>query len=169
MARVRWTGPGGPVDRIGDGMKTFEAILRPSGRGGGGHLVDVPPEVVAALGGRGRAPVKASFNGIAYRGSIATMGGGVVLGVTKAIMAEAGVAVGDTLRVALQIDATPREVQIPAELAAAFRKNRAAREAWERLSYTHRKEHARAIEEAKKPETRARRLQKCLDMLTGKA
>ena len=113
--------------------------------------------------------MKASFNGIPYRGSIVTMGGAAVLGVTKAIMAEAGVAAGDTLRVVVEVDDAPREVQIPADLAAAFRKNRAAREAWDRLSFTHRKEHARAIEEAKKPETRARRVQKCLDLLTGKA
>jgi hypothetical protein len=149
--------------------QSFESILRPSGRGGGGHLVDVPREVVAALGGRGRAPVNASFNGIAYRGSIAAIAGVVVLGVAKAIMAEAGLAVGDTLRVELQIDDTPREVQIPADLAAEFRKNPAARDAWERLSYTNRKEHARAIEEAKQAETRARRVQKCLDVLTGTA
>jgi hypothetical protein len=156
---------------MGDVMKVqrFEAVLRPSGRGGGGHLVDVPPEVVAALGGRGRTPVRAAFNGIPYRGSIVTMGGAAALGVTKAIMAEAGVAAGDTLRIVVEVDDAPREVRTPADLAAAFRRNRAAREAWERLSFTHRKEHARAIEEAKRPETRARRVRNALDILTGKA
>jgi len=69
----------------------FKAELRPSGRGGGGHLVEIPDEVVAALGGKGRIPVQATFNGVPYRGSIVKMGGVMMLGVTKAIMAEAGV------------------------------------------------------------------------------
>jgi hypothetical protein len=73
--------------------RRFDAELRPSGRGGG-HLIEVPPEVVDALGGKGRIPVRATFNGVPYRGSIVTMGGAHVLGVTKAIMAEAGVAAG---------------------------------------------------------------------------
>jgi hypothetical protein len=78
---------------------TFRAPIRSSGRGGGGHLVDVPTEVVEALGGKGRIPITATFNGVAYRGSIVRMSGGAVLGVQKAIMAEAGVRVGDSLTV----------------------------------------------------------------------
>jgi hypothetical protein len=58
----------------------FTARLRPSGRGGGGHLVEVPDDVVAALGGKGRIPVQASFNGVPYRGSIMRMGGVMMLG-----------------------------------------------------------------------------------------
>jgi hypothetical protein len=61
----------------------FMARLRPSGRGAGGHLVEVPDDVVAALGGKGRIPVQASFNGVPYRGSIVRMGGVMMLGVTK--------------------------------------------------------------------------------------
>jgi Domain of unknown function (DUF1905) len=104
---------------------SFRAALKPSGRGGG-HLVEVPPRVIEALGGKGRIPVTATFNGVPYRGSIVRMGGGAVLGVQKAIIAEAGVSVGDTLRIAVSNDDAAREVGLPEELAKAFRRNRAA-------------------------------------------
>src|SRR6266498_3227051 len=107
---------------------TFRAPVRPSGRGGGGHLVDVPPEAVEALGGKGRIPVTATFDGVPYRGSIVRMGGGPVLGVQKAIMAEAGVSVGDTLTVVVRNDEAPRQVEVPEDLAEAFaRDSRASR------------------------------------------
>jgi len=90
---------------------TFRAPVRSSGRGGGGHLVDVPTEVVEALGGQGggrsRIPVTATLDGVPYRGSIVRMGGGAVLGVQKAIMAEAGVSVGDTLTIVVHNDDAP--------------------------------------------------------------
>src|SRR4249920_882672 len=101
----------------------FRAPVRPSGRGGGGHLVDVPPEVIEELGGKGRIPVTATFDGVPYRGSIVRMGGGSVLGVQKAIMAEAGVSVGDTLTVVVRNDDAPREVEVPDDLADALARN----------------------------------------------
>jgi len=110
---------------------TFRAPIRPSGRGGGGHLVDVPTEVVEALGGKGRIPVTATFNGVPYRGSIVRMGGGAVLGVQKAIMAEAGVRVGDSITVVVRNDEGPREVDVPVDLAEALARNGAARAAFE--------------------------------------
>jgi len=94
----------------------FKARLRPSGRGAGGHLVEVPDEVVAALGGKGRILVQASFNGVPYRGSIVRMGGVMMLGVTKAVMAEAGAGPGDVLDVVVENDEVPREVEVPPEL-----------------------------------------------------
>jgi Bacteriocin-protection, YdeI or OmpD-Associated/Domain of unknown function (DUF1905) len=127
--------------------------------------VEVPADAIRKLGAKGRIAVRASFNGIPYRGSIMRMGGVSMLGVTKGIMAEAGVATGDTLDVVVENDDTPREVAVPAELAAAFKRSPAARKAWESLSYTARKEHAAAIEGAKKPETRERRVAKVLDAL----
>lgn len=105
----------------------FKAEIRPSGRGGGGHLVEVPDEIVVALGGKGRIPVAASFNGVPYRGSIVKMGGVMMLGVTKAIMTKAGVGPGDVLDVVVENDDAPREVETPPELAKALRKNRPRR------------------------------------------
>src|SRR6476619_1502841 len=110
---------------------TFRAPVRSSGRGGGGHLVDVPTAVVEALGGKGRIPVTATFDGVRYRGSIVRMGGGAVLGVQKAIMAEAGVSVGDTLTIVVRKDDEPREVEVPDDLSEALRRNEAARAAFE--------------------------------------
>jgi hypothetical protein len=143
----------------------FKAKLRPSGRGGGGHLVEVPDEVVAALGGKGRIPVTASFNGVPYRGSIVRMGGVMMLGVTKAIMAEAGAGPGDVLDVVVENDEAPGEVEVPPELAKALRRNKAAAAVWDRLSFTHRREHVGYIVEAKKEETRGRRVEKTIEAL----
>jgi len=147
----------------------FTARLRPSGRGAGGHLVDVPDEVVAALGGRGRIPVQASFNGIPYRGSIVRMGGVMMLGVTKAIMAEAGAGPGEVLDVVVENDEAPREVEVPPELTKALKRNRAARAVWDGLSFSHRREYVGYIVEAKKEETRARRVERTIQALTERA
>jgi bacteriocin resistance YdeI/OmpD-like protein/uncharacterized protein DUF1905 len=148
---------------------TFEATLEPSGRGGGGHLVEVPDDVVVKLGDAGRIPVKASFNGVPYRGSIVRMGGVSVLGVLKAIIAQTGVRAGDTLRVVVENDAEPREVAVPDELAKALGRNRAAREFFGSLSYSHQREYVQWITEAKRPETRARRIDRSIEMLGEKA
>lgn len=147
---------------------SFRAPIRPSGRGGG-HLVDVPPNVVKALGGKGRIAVTATFNGVPYRGSIVRMGGVAVLGIQKAIMAQAGVSDGDTLRIEVSNDDAPREVELPEELAKALGRNRVAREAFDALSYSHRLEYANHVAEAKRPETRAHRAQRTIEQLVEKA
>ena len=113
------------------------ARLQPSGRGGG-HLVAVPPNVIEALGGKGRIPVTATINGVPHRGSIIRMGEGAVLGVKKAIIAEAGISVGHALRIEVGNDDAPREVDVPHELAQALRRNRRARAVFDGLSYSHR-------------------------------
>jgi antitoxin component of MazEF toxin-antitoxin module len=147
----------------------FRATLRPSGRGGGGHLVVVPDDVVASLGGAGRIPVRATFNGVPYRGSIVRMGGVTMLGVTRAIMAQAGVVPGDPLDVVVENDDVLREVEVPEDLAAALRRNRAAATAWEKLSFTHRREYVEAIANAKKAETRARRVDQTIQALAARS
>jgi bacteriocin resistance YdeI/OmpD-like protein/uncharacterized protein DUF1905 len=120
--------------------------------------VKVPGDVVAALGGKSRVPVQATFNGVPYRGSIFTAGGTSMLGVTKAIIAEAGVAPGEVLDVVVENDEAPRSVEVPPELATALKKDKVAAAAWDQLSYSHQREHAGHIQEAKKEETRARRV-----------
>jgi hypothetical protein len=147
---------------------TFRAPVRSSGRGGG-QLVDVPPEVVEALGGKGRIPVTATFDGVPYRGSIVRMGGGSVLGVQKAVMAEAGVSVGDTLTVIVRNDEAPRQVEVPEDLAEAFGHHDAARVVFEGLSFSHKREYVRSITDAKRPETRARRIELTIQQLVERA
>lgn len=148
---------------------TFRAELRSSGSGRGGHLIEVPGDVIAKLGGKGRTPVTATFDGVPYRGSIVKMRGTMMIGVTKAIIAEAGVEVGDTLTVVVQNDDAPREVEVPDDLAKAFRRAKSAKSEWDRLAFTHQREYAQAILDAKKPETRARRVEKTTEALVDRA
>jgi len=129
----------------------------------------VPTEVVEALGGKGRIPITATFNGVPYPGSIVRMGGGAVLGVQKAIMAEAGVRVGDSITVVVRNDEGPRVVEVPVDLAEALARNGAARAAFEGLSFSHKREYVRSITEAKRPETRARRIELTIEQLVERA
>ena len=117
----------------------------------------VPAEIVEGLGGGKRAPVKVTINGYSYRNTIAVMGGKYMIGVAAEHREKAKVKGGDKIEVSLELDTAPREVEVPADLAAALKKAK-ARETFDGLAYTHRKEHVRAIAEAKAPETRQRRI-----------
>jgi uncharacterized protein YdeI (YjbR/CyaY-like superfamily) len=79
----------------------------------------------------------------------------------------AGVAAGDDIEVSLELDAAPREVDVPADFAQALTRNAGAKKAFEELSYSHKRRHVLAIEGAKKPETRRRRIEKAVEMLTA--
>jgi uncharacterized protein YdeI (YjbR/CyaY-like superfamily) len=107
-------------------------------------------------------------NGHAFRTSIARMGDQFLLGLSQERRAEAGVAAGDVLDIDIALDTEPRVVEVPDDLAAALADDGVARAAWERAAYSHRKEWARAIEDAKKPETRAARLEKTLAALRAR-
>ncbi|MEV0285389.1 MULTISPECIES: YdeI/OmpD-associated family protein [unclassified Kribbella] len=131
---------------------------------GGGAWVEVPGEVIAALGGGGRIPVRASFDGVAYRGSIASMGGCMVIGMLKGIRTQLGKGDGDSVTVTLERDTAERTVDVPEDLAAAL-EEAGLRKSFDALSYSHRREHVNAINEAKKPETRARRIAKAVEVL----
>ena len=145
--------------------RTFTATIEEAR--GGGALVAIPFDVREAYGTGGQVKVKATFDGEPYRGSIAPMGSGRhVLGVTKAIREAIGKGVGDRVKVVVEPDSEPRTVEVPKDLAAALRKSAAAEKSFDELSYTHRKEYVRWVEEAKKPETRARRVAQTIEMLT---
>jgi antitoxin component of MazEF toxin-antitoxin module len=123
-------------------------------------------EHVAVVGeGAKRFPVVATVNGYTWRTSVARMGGEFLVGLNRAVRQEAGVEAGDTVDVELELDTAPREVEVPQALADALAADDEAREAFDRLAYTHRKEYARWIEEAKRDETRRRRLAQALEML----
>ena len=128
--------------------------------------ITIPFDVEKIFGSK-RVPVRAEINGAVYRGSIVVMGGKYMLGIPKAFREAAGVKAGDKITVAIEADDTPRTVETPADLAAALKKAGLSA-AWEKLSYTHKKEHARAIEEAKRPETRIKRIEKAVEMLAAK-
>jgi hypothetical protein len=115
--------------------------------------------------GEARAPVAGTINGTQFRGRLMVYGGRTYLGFRKEIRDAAGIEVGDELDVVLERDDAPREVEVPPALAKALEGDDAAREAYDGLSFTHRKEYARWIAEAKRDETRERRVSKALEML----
>ena len=120
--------------------------------------IPVPEEVVTALGGGKRAKVTVTLNGYTYRTSVAPMGGVYMLPLAAEHRNAAGVAAGDRVDVTLELDTEPRTVEVPDDLAAALAAVPGARDAFDRLAYSHRKEHVRAVNEAKQPATRERRI-----------
>jgi hypothetical protein len=110
--------------------------------------------------------VQALIAGQPYRGSLMPVGDGTYcLGVLKSIQAAAGVGQGDTITVELALDASPRVVEAPSDLVRALSRDKAASARWDALSYTAKNEIARSLEEAKKPETRERRLAQAMARL----
>jgi hypothetical protein len=133
---------------------------------GGGAIVVLPDEVLAALGGGGRFRVTGSLNGVEFESSTMGMGAGrVCLGVHKATRAAAGVDVGDAVAVEIERDTRPRTIEVPDELAAALAGDPAAEAAFERQSFTRRREQVESVTGAKRAETRARRIAKVLEEL----
>jgi len=150
-------------------MVRFKGVLTPTPRGGGGCLVPIPKDVAAKLGLKGFPKIQSVIAGTPYRGSLMPMGDGTFcLGVLRSIQEAAGVGFGDTITVELALDTAPRTVETPPDLAAALKRDKNAAAAWEALSYTNRKEHARGLEEAKRPETRERRLAQTLAFLKSR-
>jgi hypothetical protein len=135
-------------------VQRFEAVLKSDGPGA---FIEVPLDV-PALFGRARAPVQVTVNGYRYRTTVAAYGGSYFLPVNRTVREGAGVTVGDRVMVELEPDQAPREVEIPEDLAAALAEDAVAKSAFERLSYTHRREYAEWVVEAKRPETRRRRV-----------
>lgn len=129
--------------------------------------LEVPAEVVAALGSGKRHPVRVSLNGHTYRTTIAVMGGICMLPLSAENRVAAGVAAGEEVEVGLERDSEPRIVGVPADLAAALKKKRRAQAAFEALSYSARKEYVRQVESAKAQETRLRRIAKIVEKLCG--
>jgi hypothetical protein len=132
---------------------------------GGGAGVLFPYDVEKEFGTRGSVPVQATFNGVAYRGSLMNCGmAGHTLGVLKGIREQMGKGPGDAIDVVVWKDEAARTVEIPAEFAKRLRKE-GLLAGFEKLSYTHRKEYCRWITEAKKEETRLARTEKAVAML----
>jgi hypothetical protein len=119
--------------------------------------------------GKVRAPVTVTLNGYTFRSTIAAMGGPMFIPLRRSHREAAGVEGAETLTVTLALDTAPRTVAAPADLARALKAAPGAPEAWKALSYTHQREHVEAIEGAKKPETRTRRIAAALAMVRAKA
>ena len=141
----------------------FTAELQQTGGSTTGF--EVPAEVVDGLGGGRRPTVTVTVNGGSYRSSVAPMGGSHWVGVSAENRALTGVVGGQTYDVDLELDTAPRVVEVPPELATALAADPAAAQAWDRLSYSHQRQHTLAIDGAKAAETRARRVGKTLEAL----
>ena len=137
----------------------FTAIL------GERHVV-VPLDV-RALWGEARPPVRGTVNGVPFRSRLMVYGGETMLGLTNAFRAAAQIAEGDAVEVVIERDDEPREVEVPPALQAALDEDATAKAAFDALSFTHRREYARWIAEAKREATRDRRAAKAIEMLLG--
>jgi tRNA A-37 threonylcarbamoyl transferase component Bud32 len=148
-------------------MERYESKLDAPQRGG--SAVVVPDSVVEALGGNVRARVAGTLNGVEFKSNLMRYSGVVWLGVHKATMQAAGISHGDPVTVEMSLDETPRVVEVPEALEQALAKDTAARAAFEALAFTHRKEYAQWVAEAKKEETRDRRVAETIERLkTGR-
>ena len=127
----------------------------------------VPFDVQKVFGTRARVPVRGTINGTPYRTSISPMGGRHLMVVNRKLREAAGVRAGHTVTVTMERDTEPRVVRPPADFARALKGNREAAALWQTLSYTHQREYAEHIEEAKRPETRQRRIEKAVEMLAA--
>ena len=143
-------------------VERFTAIL--GGEDGERPVVEVPFDVKERFG-RARAPVRGTVDGAAFRTTVAVYGGRYYLGFNKELRERAGIAIGDEVEVTVELDRDPRAVDVPPALTAVLDKDSEAKAAFDGLSYTHRSEYARWIAEAKRDETRERRVEQAVAML----
>lgn len=124
-----------------------------------------PFDVVKVFGRRGRVPVKGTLNGFPFRSSLMNMGDGHMMAVNAQMRLGASCKAGDTVEVVMEFDADERKVEVPAYLKKVIAADSAAKASWEKLSFTHQKEYVREIENAKRPETRKRRIASMMEAL----
>lgn len=141
----------------------FRATLETEGKTATG--INVPAEVVEALGAGKRPRVTVTINGHTYRSSVAVLGGRYMLGVSAENRAAAGVEGGQDVDVDLELDTAPREVTVPPDFAAALAAEPAAQATFDGLSYSNRSWHVLQIDGAKTDETRQRRIAKSVEAL----
>lgn len=147
-------------------MKFITTILQ-SGNNTG---IVIPAEIVESFGAGKKPPVIVTMKGYSYRNTVAVMGGTAkgsseakfMVGISAEHRKGANVAGGETLEVTIELDTEPRTVSVPEDLQQALENDPAARQTFEALSYTYRKECARMLEDAKTSETRQRRLDKMI-------
>ena len=141
----------------------FRTTIVQSGKTATG--IEVPDEVMDALGSGKRPAVTVTVNGYSYRSTVATVGGRSMVGLSAEHRAGAGVAGGDEVEVDLELDTAPRQVAVPDDLAAALDAEPAARATFEALSYSNKSWHVLQVTGAKTEETRRRRIARSVDAL----
>ena len=124
-----------------------------------------PFDVVEVFGRKGRVPVKGTINGFPFRSSLMNMGDGHMMAVNAELRAGGKCKAGDTVKIVMELDEDERKVEVPAYLKKIINSDPQAKERWAKLSFTHQKEYVRAVEDAKKDETRERRIAQMMDAL----
>ncbi|MCU0508517.1 MAG: YdeI/OmpD-associated family protein [Anaerolineae bacterium] len=141
----------------------FRTTLRLEGKTATG--IEAPADVVAALGKGKRPPVYVTINGYTYRSTVAAYGDLFMLPVSAEVRERAGVAAGDEVEVELTLDEDRRAVAVPDDLAQALAAAPEAKRFFDGLSYSHQRRYVLSVEDAKTPETRARRVEKTVSAL----
>lgn len=146
-------------------MKSYKFKARIEAASGGGACVFFPYDVEEEFGTKGRVPVKATFDGVPYSGSMVKYGAPQhMLGILKSIREHLGKGPGDTIDVTIEKDESERTVEVPQAFERLLKKEKVW-SAFDKLSYSHKKEYIRWISGAKREETRAARLAKSVEML----
>jgi Domain of unknown function (DUF1905)/Bacteriocin-protection, YdeI or OmpD-Associated len=146
-------------------MKKYKFKAKIEAGNGGGAFVFFPYDTGKEFGAKGKVPVKATFNGVPYRGSLIKYGNPLhMLGVLKAIREQTGKGPGDTIEVVVWREEEARIVEVPTQFEDLMKKE-GLLPVFKKQSYTHRKEYCRWITEAKKQETRLKRSEKAIEML----
>jgi hypothetical protein len=152
--------------KSGGAMKKYKFKAKIKAADGGGAYVFFPYDTAKEFGRKGKVPVKATFDGVAYAGSLMKYGHPLhMLGMLKAIREQTGKEPGDTVEVVVWKDEAVRTVEVPAQFEKLMKKE-GLLAVFEKLSYSHRKEYCRWISEAKKEETRMKRLRKAVELLS---
>jgi hypothetical protein len=142
----------------------FSTTMFQSGNNTG---IEVPADVLEALGAGKRPPVVVTVNGYSYRSTVAPMGGQYLLPFSAERRSESGISGGDAIDVELVLDSAPRVVEVPEDLRTALDDSPDASAAWAKLSYSHRKAHVTSVMRAKAADTRARRIAAVVAKLEG--
>ena len=142
----------------------FETTMTLSGNNTG---IEVPPDVIEALGAGRKPPVNVTVNGYSYRSTVAMMGGRYMISFSSDKRAATGIQGGDPITVDLEVDTAPRTVEVPDDLAAALTAASGALEAFDALAPSARKAHVANVESAKTPDTRERRIAAIVTRLGG--
>ncbi|HAN24971.1 MAG: hypothetical protein CMH36_02285 [Microbacterium sp.] len=141
----------------------FETTMSQFGNNTG---IEVPPAVLEALGGGKRPAVVVSVNGYEYRSTVGVMQGLFLVPFSSDKRAATGIGGGDAITVELALDTAPREVEVPADLAAALA-SAGLTDAFAALAPSHRKAHVVSVESAKAADTRSRRVEAVITKLAG--
>ena len=141
----------------------FNTTILQTGKTASG--IQIPDEVIDALGAGKRPPVRVTLHGFTYRSTVAVMNGVYMVGVNAENRSAARVAGGDEVQIDIEVDTEPREVVVPADFNAALQGDSAARLTFDGLSYSNKRWHVLQVEGAKTAETRERRIAKSVEIL----